>query len=150
MSEDIRQAEWSDLAVLLSIERDNMRGTIDQLNADPWSDATCLTHLKQVLGNGWLWVYDAGEGAVGHYAASPMEKPGHISLDSLQVEENEQRKGIGSQLLEHFLGRALEQGYTRAVLNVHIGNPSQLLYERAGLAETHRTARHVRMEKELQ
>ena len=145
----IRQARESDLPTALAIERDNMRETVNRLNSEPWSDNTCMAHLRGALERRSLWVYEDSSGVVGHYCYSPMRKVGHVSLDSLQVGECYQGRGVGSSLLTNFLEQASKGGFSQAVLNVHLTNPATHLYERFGFAEMHRSASHIRMERAL-
>ena len=145
----IRQASKGDLPTVLAIERDNMREIVDRLNPEPWSDATCMIHLRAVLQRRSLWVCEVASRVVGHYSCSPMKKPGYVSLDSMQVARSHQRQGIGSLLLTHFLAGATEGGFDYAALNVHVGNPALRFYERFGFSEVRRSENHIRMEKSL-
>lgn len=66
-------------------------------------------------------------------------------------------RGIGRQLLEHFLARSRQEGRTHAALDVSVENPrAQMLYERIGFEMTEERQSlipsvpdHRRMEKSL-
>ena len=146
----IRAALERDLPILFQIERDNMKSTVDSLNLEPWSDGTCLSHLKACLHRGHLWICEDASGIVGHYCYSPMRQPKVFSLDSIQVLRGKQGKGIGSLLLEDFTKRATSAGASSVALNVHLRNPAIRLYKRFGFCEIKRSSSHIRMEKELE
>ena len=79
-----------------------------------------------------------------------MTKEGHASLDSIQIAVHGQSQGIGSMLLKDFIERAVTEGFSKAALNVHVGNPAIRLYQKHGFSEAKRTASHIRMEKSLE
>ena len=146
----IREASGDDFAALLHIERENMLETVERLNPEPWSDESCLRHLRACLERQNLWVFMDGSEIIGHYGCSPMKKSvgslDSIHLDSIQVVRDRQRQGVGRLLLEHFLHQACQQGFQHAVLHVHLGNPAIHLYTRFGFGEVERSSSHIRME----
>jgi ribosomal protein S18 acetylase RimI-like enzyme len=144
-----REASENDLQSVFSIEQENMRDAVNRLNPEPWSDEKVLIYLKERLSRQNLWLYEDDKGVAGHYCYSSMKAAGYVSLDSIQVAASRRSQGIGSKLLQDFIDRAVEIGFTKAALNVHLGNPAFRLYRRYGFIETAQTKSHIRMEKDL-
>ena len=145
----IRQAKQEDLPLLLKVERDNMKESVDALNPKPWSDDDCLDHLRGCLHESSLWVCEDESGIIGHYCYSLIQRSGTISLDSMQVRSIRQNQGIGALLMADFLARIHTVSASKVALNIHLGSAAIRLYERFGICEVRRTSSHIRMEKDL-
>ncbi|HEX3424018.1 MAG TPA: GNAT family N-acetyltransferase [Sphingomicrobium sp.] len=59
---------------------------------------------------------------------------GESELLLIAVLPGEQRRGVGTLLLDHFLDRAREEGVTRVHLEVRDGNPAIGMYHAAGFS----------------
>jgi ribosomal-protein-alanine N-acetyltransferase len=59
---------------------------------------------------------------------------GESELLLIAVLPNEQRRGVGALLLDHFLDRAREDGVSRVHLEVREGNPAMAMYRSAGFS----------------
>lgn len=75
----------------------------------------------------------AGEGEIVGYAGLAFSPPAEAWINNLAVRRDDQRRGIGSMLLEHLLATAQTLGARQVLLEVAADNgPAQLLYDRYG------------------
>jgi ribosomal protein S18 acetylase RimI-like enzyme len=69
-----------------------------------------------------------------------------LGLHNLRVDEEHQRRGLGTQVLGALLEWGAEQGATTAWLHVEVDNDAAgALYERVGF-RSHHTCRYLRAE----
>lgn len=62
----------------------------------------------------------------------------------LAVSPDSQRKGVGRQLLSHFIEDAKKNGANRIHLEVRDGNPAVRMYEAAGFVQSNRRPNYYR------
>lgn len=62
----------------------------------------------------------------------------------LAVDPDEQRRGVGRDLLSHFIEDAKKKGATRIHLEVRAGNPAVRIYQSAGFAPVGRRRNYYR------
>ena len=146
----IRKANENDFLIIFGIEKENMQGLVNRLNPEPWSDEKVIHHLRVCMSRQNVWLSEDEVNIAGYYCYSPMSEIDHVLLDSIQVVSHRQSQGIGTMLLKDFLNRGMVEGFSKAVLNVHVGNPAFRLYRRFGFLEKTRSKSHIRMEKRLE
>ena len=119
----IRAMAATDLDAVLAIEQ--------AVHAHPWTRGNFADALT--AGN-WLLV-DETAGALRAYVVA-MPGVGEAELLTLGVVADQQRRGLGSALLEAMQALARERGMARLFLEVRPSNVAALaLYHRAGFVE---------------
>ncbi|NUQ17794.1 MAG: GNAT family N-acetyltransferase [Sphingomonas sp.] len=121
-------------------------GTADQLDAvmkvmdaafgDKFGEAWTRSQLSGILPMAGvsltLAVERASDSAVGFSLCRTVADESELLL--IAVLPGEQRRGVGTLLLDDFLGRAREQGASRVHLEVRDGNPAIGMYRGAGFS----------------
>lgn len=124
-----------------------MEAAFDPAYGEAWTraqveDALILPNTHCLLAGG-----DGGAPAEGDEAAG-------FALSRLAADEEEllliavdprhRGRGIGSALMERFIGAAMERGATRLFLEMREGNPAESLYRRHGFAAIGRRRAYYR------
>jgi ribosomal-protein-alanine N-acetyltransferase len=90
----------------------------------------------------WLTLAREGDLPVGFTLARLVA--GEAELLLLGVRRSAQRRGVGSKLLEAFIGEAQSRGAEQLHLEVRYGNPAVSLYRNSGFEEIGRRFNYYR------
>ncbi len=119
----LRPMRWWDIDAVLDLER--------ELFADPWTGPGFWSELAGVPATRTYLVAADGDrlvGYVGLFASGDA-----ADIQTLAVRTDQQRRGLGGQLLEAALGAAADRGAFSVLLEVRADNDAALrLYEAAG------------------
>ena len=94
------------------------------LPPSPDTSVLALDHDGQAIGAAW-WHFRESL-----LVATPDGAP--VPELVVAVRPTDRGRGVGRRLLDALTAGAVEQGYDRLALNVHIRNPAARLYSRAG------------------
>lgn len=123
-----------------------MAGSADQIDAvmavmdcafgDKFGEAWTRSQLSGILPMGGVFLMiaidRASESVVGFSLSRTVV--GESELLLIAVLPDEQRRGVGTLLLDHFLDRARKDGVSRVHLEVRDGNPAIGMYHSAGFS----------------
>jgi ribosomal-protein-alanine N-acetyltransferase len=124
-----------------------MRAAFDPAFGEAWNrrqvgDALALPGTHYILAG-----TDGGEPAEGGAAAGFALSRGALDEEELlllAVDPAYRGRGIGTALLERFIGDARARGKTRLLLEMRDGNPAASLYRRAGFEPIGRRRNYYR------
>ncbi|HEY7005035.1 MAG TPA: GNAT family N-acetyltransferase [Sphingomicrobium sp.] len=103
---------------------------------DKYGEAWTRSQLSGILPMAGVFLTLAvdreGESIVGFSLCRTVVEESELLL--IAVLPDEQRRGVGALLLDHFLDRASEDGVSRVHLEVRDGNPAVGMYRTAGFS----------------
>jgi GNAT superfamily N-acetyltransferase len=128
----IREAEPGDIPAMLGLERRSMRAQVERLHPGRWDER----ELRETAAARLATARVAARGAaLLGFCRWETEPGGDAWLLSMQVEEAERRRGLGTQLVGCFEAASRQAGARRAVLTVFRESPALAWYLRLGYRE---------------
>lgn len=117
-------------------EIDAVMKVMDSAFGDKFGEAWTRSQLSGILPMSGVFlmiaVDQANQSVVGFSLFRTVV--GESELLLIAVLRNEQRRGVGTLLLDHFLRRARDEGLSRVHLEVRDGNPAIEMYHTAGFS----------------
>lgn len=120
----LRSGEAGDLDAVMAI----MSSAFSPCFGEAWTRSQCAGILP--MGGVSLTVAESENGPAGFSLVRAVADEAELLL--LAVTAEEQRRGIGQALLDHFVEEAHRRGATRLHLEVRDGNSAMSLYRDAG------------------
>jgi [ribosomal protein S18]-alanine N-acetyltransferase len=108
-----------------------MSDSFDPVFGEAWTAPQCAG----LMGMPGVWVTLASQGDAPVGFALSRTVAGEAELMLLAVKRGDQGKGIGHQLLDHFVEQAAARGARTLHLEVREGNPAVKLYNSCGFSE---------------
>lgn len=118
-----------------------MRNAFDSGFGEGWSRSQCAGILP--LSGVVLTVARVEQGQVCGFSLQ-RNVAGESELLLLAVDRSARRRGIGGQLLHHFIDRGRDDGVTKLHLEVRDGNPAIIMYQAFGFAPAGRRTNYYR------
>ena len=134
----IEPGRSTDLPAVMSI----MNAAFDGRFGEAWTRSQCAGILP-MTGVSLMLARDNGRQQPLGFALF-RTIAGEAELLLLAVAPDHQRRGIGRQLLDHFVGSARESGASRVYLEVRDGNPAVEMYRSAGFTPAGRRPNYYR------
>jgi [ribosomal protein S18]-alanine N-acetyltransferase len=130
LAEDVRIVPGS------AEEIDAVMTVMDCAFGDKFGEAWTRSQLSGILPMGGVFLMTAidraSESVVGFSLSRTVADESELLL--IAVRPGEQRRGVGTLLLNHFLRRARKDGVSRVHLEVRDGNPAIDMYHSAGFS----------------
>jgi ribosomal-protein-alanine N-acetyltransferase len=117
-----------------------MEDSFDQAYGEAWTAAQCAGLLP--VPGVWLSLARASDRLLGFALARIVADEAELLL--LAVRPADQRRGVGTRLLNAFCSEAARRGAVRVHLEVRDGNQAVKLYERSGFARVGRRRDYYR------
>ncbi|MBU0898809.1 MAG: GNAT family N-acetyltransferase [Nanoarchaeota archaeon] len=116
-----------DIPRMMEIDSQNMK-QYKMLYESEWNDEEEIEIIKENIERAKVLVYD--DGIIGYFYWSVDGTVAY--LNSMQLDEKYQRKGIGTELIEVFEAEVKNSELEYVELTVFKSNPAKNLYERKG------------------
>jgi ribosomal-protein-alanine N-acetyltransferase len=130
LAEEVRIAPGS------ADQLDSVMTVMDAAFGDKFGEAWTRSQLSGILPMAGVFlilaVDRAGDSVLGFSLSRTMADEAELLL--IAVLPDEQRRGVGTLLLDDFLDRAREKGASRVHLEVRDGNPAIGMYQAAGFS----------------
>ena len=133
----LRTGDQTDLDSVMEV----MRDAFDAGFGEGWSRSQCagILPLSGV-------VLTIARDEQGHVCGFSLQRnvAGESELLLLAVDRSTRRRGIGRQLLDHFIDRGRDDGMTKLHLEVRDGNPATTMYQAFGFTPAGRRTNYYR------
>lgn len=126
----VSEGGLADLDALMAV----MNDSFDPCYGEAWTAPQCAGLLP--MPGVWVTLARTGGAVIGFAMGRAVAREAELLL--LAVKEKEQHRGVGRQLLDDFVRRAVERGSRRLHLEVREGNHAVKLYRQAGFTEVGR------------
>lgn len=115
---------------------DAVMKVMDSAFGDKFGEAWTRSQLSGILPMGGVFLMIAVDRVAGSVVGFSLFRTvaGESELLLIAVLPQEQRRGVGTLLLDHFLDRARKDGVSRVHLEVRDGNPAVEMYHSAGFS----------------
>jgi ribosomal-protein-alanine N-acetyltransferase len=115
---------------------DAVMKVMDSAFGDKFGEAWTRSQLSGILPMGGVFLMIAVDRLAGSVVGFSLFRTvaGESELLLIAVLPEEQRRGVGTLLLDHFLDRARKDGVSRVHLEVRDGNPAVEMYHSAGFS----------------
>lgn len=117
-------------------EIDAVMNVMDLAFGNKFGEAWTRSQLSGILPMSGVFLVIAADRATGSVVGFSLFRTvvDESELLLIAVLPGEQRRGLGTLLLDHFLNRAREEGVSRVHLEVRDGNPAIEMYHSAGFS----------------